>query len=320
MAVALAFPGQGSQAVGMGADLAKAHAAARHVFDEIDTALGQKLSQIMFEGPIETLTLTENAQPALLAVSMAVMRVLEERGFRLANAVEFVAGHSLGEYSALCAADALSVADGARLLRIRGRAMQAAVPVGQGAMAALLGVGKDAAEKLAAAAAEGPDGKDVCQLANDNEPTQAVISGAKSAIDRAAQLAKAHGVRRFVPLNVSAPFHCALMQPAADAMGAALAETEVKRPVVPLVANVTAAPISDPDEIKRRLVEQVTGTVRWRECVATMAQAGVIDLVEVGSGKVLAGLAKRIVPSLNAISVGAPQDVDAALTVLTAKR
>jgi [acyl-carrier-protein] S-malonyltransferase len=270
----------------------------------------------MFEGPIETLTLTENAQPALLAVSMAVMRVLEERGFRLSDGAKFVAGHSLGEYSALCASGALSVADGARLLRIRGRAMQAAVPVGQGAMAALLGVGKEVAETLAAAAAEG----DVCQLANDNEPTQAVISGAKTAIDRAALLAKAHGVRRFLPLNVSAPFHCALMQPAADAMAAALAGTQVNRPAVPLVANVTAAPISDPGEIKRRLVEQVTGTVRWRECVTAMAQGGVTDLVELGSGKVLAGLAKRIVPSLNAISVGAPQDIDAALTLLTAKR
>jgi [acyl-carrier-protein] S-malonyltransferase len=194
--------------------------------------------------------------------------------------------------------------------------MQAAVPVGQGAMAALLGVGKEVAEKLAAAAAEG----EVCQLANDNEPTQAVISGAKTAIDRAAQLAKAHGVRRFMPLNVSAPFHCALMQPAADAMAAALADTQVSRPVVPLVANVTAAPISDPEEIKRRLVEQVTGTVRWRECVAAMAEDGVTDLVEVGSGKVLAGLAKRIVPSLNAISVGGPPDIDAALALLTAKR
>jgi [acyl-carrier-protein] S-malonyltransferase len=316
MAVALVFPGQGSQAVGMGADLAQAYVAARNVFDEIDTALGQKLSRIMFEGPADTLTLTENAQPALLAVSMAVMRVLEERGFRLADGAKFVAGHSLGEYSALCAAGALSIADGARLLRIRGRAMQAAVPVGQGAMAALLGAGKEAAEKLAAAAAEG----EVCQLANDNEPTQAVISGAKSAIDRAAQLAKAHGVRRFVPLNVSAPFHCALMQPAADAMAAALAETQMSRPVVPLVANVTAAPISDPDEIKRRLVEQVTGTVRWRECVAVMVEGGVTQLVEVGSGKVLAGLAKRIVPGLDAISVGAPPDIDAALSLLTATR
>ena len=300
----------------MGADLASAHAAARNVFEEIDAALGHRLSQIMFEGPIATLTLTENAQPALLAVSMAVMRVLEEQGFRLADGAKLVAGHSLGEYSALCAAGALSIADGARLLRIRGRAMQAAVPVGLGAMAALLGVGKEVAEKLAAAAAEG----EVCQLANDNEPTQAVISGARTAIDRAAQLAKAHGVRRFMPLNVSAPFHCALMQPAADAMAAALAETRVSRPVVPLVANVTAAPISDPDEIRRRLVEQVTGTVRWRECVAAMAEDGVTDLVEVGSGKVLSGLAKRIVPSLNAISVGGPPDIEAALALLTAKR
>jgi [acyl-carrier-protein] S-malonyltransferase len=316
MAVALVFPGQGSQAVGMGADLASAHAAARNVFDEIDAALGHRLSQIMFEGPIATLTLTENAQPALLAVSMAVMRVLEEQGFRVADGAKLVAGHSLGEYSALCAAGALSIADGARLLRIRGRAMQAAVPVGLGAMAALLGVGKEVAEKLAAAAAEG----EVCQLANDNEPTQAVISGARTAIDRAAQLAKAHGVRRFMPLNVSAPFHCALMQPAADAMAAALAETRVSRPVVPLVANVAAAPISDPEEIKRRLVEQVTGTVRWRECVAAMAEDGVTDLVEVGSGKVLSGLAKRIVPSLNAISVGGPPDIEAALALLTAKR
>jgi [acyl-carrier-protein] S-malonyltransferase len=270
----------------------------------------------MFEGPVETLTLTENAQPALLAVSMAVMRVLEERGFRLAEGAKFVAGHSLGEYSALCAAGALTVADGARLLRIRGRAMQAAVPVGQGAMAALLGVGKDVAEKLAAAAAEG----EVCQLANDNEPTQAVISGTKSAIDRAAKLAKEYGVRRFMPLAVSAPFHCTLMQPAADAMAAALAETEVRRPVVPLIANVTAAPISDPEEIKRRLVEQVTATVRWREGVAAMAQAGVTDLVEAGAGKVLAGLAKRIAPTLRAVSVGTPQEIDAALALLTAKK
>jgi len=300
----------------MGAELAKAFPAARKVFDEVDAALDQKLSHIMFEGPLDTLTLTENAQPALLAVSIAALRVLEEQGFRVADGAKLVAGHSLGEYSALCAAGALSIADGARLLRIRGRAMQAAVPVGLGAMAALLGVGKEVAEKLAAAAAEG----EVCQLANDNEPTQAVISGARTAIDRAAQLAKAHGVRRFMPLNVSAPFHCALMQPAADAMAAALAETRVSRPVVPLVANVTAAPISDPEEIKRRLVEQVTGTVRWRECVAAMAEDGVTDLVEVGSGKVLSGLAKRIVPSLNAISVGGPPDIDAALALLTAKR
>jgi len=313
MAIAFVFPGQGSQAVGMGAELAKAHASARAVFDEVDAALGQKLSDIMFEGPLETLTLTENAQPALMAVSLAVMRVLEqEKGFRLAAKVKYVAGHSLGEYSALAAAGAISVADAARLLKTRGRAMQAAVPVGQGAMAALLGVGKDAAEKLAAEAAQG----EVCQLANDNEPTQAVISGAKTAIDRAAQLAKAHGVRRFLPLNVSAPFHCALMQPAADAMAEALAKVEVEAPSVPLIANVLAAPIADPAEIKRRLIEQVTGTVRWRECVARMAADGVATLYEIGSGKVLAGLAKRIAPELNAASIGTPQDIEAALPSL----
>ena len=244
MTIAFVFPGQGSQAVGMGAELAKAHATARALFEEVDAALGQKLSDIMFNGPLDTLTLTENAQPALMAVSLAVMRVLEqEKGFRLADKVSCVAGHSLGEYSALAAAGALSVADAARLLKIRGQAMQAAVPVGQGAMAALLGVGKEVGEKLAAEAAQG----EVCQLANDNEPTQAVISGAKSAVDRAALLAKAHGVRRFIPLNVSAPFHCALMQPAADAMAQALAKVEIKAPAVPLIANVLAAPISDPD-------------------------------------------------------------------------
>ena len=313
MAIAFVFPGQGSQAVGMGAELAKAHASARAVFDEVDAALGQKLSQIMFEGPLETLTLTENAQPALMAVSLAVMRVLEqEKGFRLAGKVKYVAGHSLGEYSALAAAGAISVADAARLLKTRGRAMQAAVPVGQGAMAALLGVGRDAAEKLAAEAAQG----EVCQLANDNEPTQAVISGAKTAIDRAAGLAKAHGVRRFLPLNVSAPFHCALMQPAADVMAEALAKVEIKVPAVPLIANVLAAPITDPAEIKRRLVEQVTGTVRWRECVARMAADGVTTIYEIGSGKVLAGLAKRIAPALNAASIGTPQDIEAALPSL----
>jgi [acyl-carrier-protein] S-malonyltransferase len=315
MTIAFVFPGQGSQAVGMGAELAKAHASARSTFEEVDAALGQKLSQIMFDGPLETLTLTENAQPALMAVSLAVMRVLEEKGFRLAGNVSCVAGHSLGEYSALAAAGALSVADAARLLKIRGQAMQAAVPVGQGAMAALLGVGKEAGEKLAAEAAQG----EVCQLANDNEPTQAVISGSKSAVDRAAQLAKAHGVRRFIPLNVSAPFHCALMQPAADAMAEALAKVEIKAPAVPLVANVLASPITDPAEIRQRLVQQVTGTVRWRECVARMAADGVTDIYEIGSGKVLAGLAKRIVPTLNAVSVGTPQDVEAVLSALLTK-
>jgi [acyl-carrier-protein] S-malonyltransferase len=314
MTIAFVFPGQGSQAVGMGAELAKTYASARAVFDEVDAALGQKLSDVMFNGPLETLTLTENAQPALMAVSLAVMRVLEQdKGFRLADRVKYVAGHSLGEYSALAAAGALSVADAARLLKTRGRAMQDAVPVGQGAMAALLGVGKDAAEKLAADAAQG----EVCQLANDNEPTQAVISGAKTAIDRAAGLAKAHGVRRFMPLNVSAPFHCALMQPAADVMAEALAKVDVKMPAVPVVANVLAAPISDPAEIRRRLIEQVTGTVRWRECVARMTADGVTTMYEIGSGKVLAGLAKRISPALTATSIGTPQDIDAALPSLT---
>jgi [acyl-carrier-protein] S-malonyltransferase len=314
MTIAFVFPGQGSQAVGMGAELAKAHASARAVFEEVDAALGQKLSEIMFDGPLETLTLTENAQPALMAVSLAAMRVLEqEKGFRLPGKVQYVAGHSLGEYSALAAAGALSVADAARLLKTRGKAMQAAVPVGQGAMAALLGVGKEVAEKLSAEAAQG----EVCQLANDNEPTQAVISGAKTAIDRAGQLAKAHGVRRFMPLNVSAPFHCALMQPAADVMAEALETVEVRQPVVPLIANVLAAPVTDPAEIKRRLVEQVTGTVRWRECVARMAADGVTDIYEIGSGKVLAGLAKRIVPTLNAVSIGLPQDIEAVLPALT---
>ena len=313
MAVAFVFPGQGSQAVGMGAELARTHAAARATFEEVDAALGQTLSEIMFNGPLEALTLTQNAQPALMAVSLAVMRVLErEKGLRLSERVKYVAGHSLGEYSALAAAGALSVTDAARLLRTRGQAMQAAVPVGQGAMAALLGVGKDAGEKLAAAAAQG----EVCQLANDNEPTQVVISGAKTAIDRAAPLANTYGVRRFMLLNVSAPFHCALMQPAADVMAEALAKVDMKRPAVPLIANVLAAPISDPVEIKKRLVEQVTGTVRWRECVAAMVADGVTEIYEIGSGKVLAGLAKRIAPTLNATSLGAPQDIEAALPML----
>jgi [acyl-carrier-protein] S-malonyltransferase len=313
MAIAFVFPGQGSQAVGMGAELAKAHTAAREVFAAVDDALDQRLSTLMFEGPLEALTLTENAQPALMAVSLAVMGVLErESGFRLADKVKYVAGHSLGEYSALAAAGALTLADAARLLKTRGKAMQAAVPVGQGAMAALLGVGREAGERLAAEAAQGQ----ICQLANDNEPTQVVISGAKSALDRAAGLAKAYGVRRFMPLNVSAPFHCALMQPAADVMAQALASVEIKAPVVPLIANVLAAPIIDPVEIKRRLVEQVTGTVRWRESVAAMAAVGVTDIYEIGSGKVLAGLAKRIVASLNASSIGTPQDIAAVLPSL----
>src|SRR5262245_14111519 len=313
MAIAFVFPGQGSQVVGMGAELAATHAAARAVFAEVDAALEQKLSELMFSGPIEQLTLTENAQPALMAASLAVLRVLEaEKGFRLADRVSCVAGHSLGEYSALAAAGALSLGDAARLLKLRGKAMQAAVPVGQGAMAALLGVGKEVAEKLAAEAAEG----EVCQLANDNEPTQAVISGSKGAIERAGKLAKAHGVRRFMPLNVSAPFHSALMQPAAEAMAEALSGVRILPPRVPLVANVSAAPTSDPAEIKQRLIEQVTGTVRWRESVAAMAASGVTDLYEIGAGRVLSGLAKRIVPSLNASAIGTSSEIEAALPAL----
>ena len=313
MAIAFVFPGQGSQDVGMGRALAEAYPAARAVFDEVDDALGQKLSAIIWDGPKETLTLTENAQPALMAVSMAVMRVLEtEKGFRLADKVKFVAGHSLGEYSALAAAGTFSLADTARLLKLRGQAMQKAVAVGQGAMAALLGVGMDVAVKVAAEAAQG----DVCQVANDNEPTQVVLSGHKSAIDRVAEIGKAHGVRRAVNLPVSAPFHCALMQPAADAMADALSKVKVHAPVVPVVANVVATAISDPSEIKRRLVEQVTGTVRWRECVAYMAAHGITDFYEIGAGKVLAGLVKRTATTANATSIGAPADIDAALAGL----
>lgn len=314
MARAFVFPGQGSQDVGMGKALADAFPAARAVFDEVDDALGEKFSALIWEGPKETLTLTENAQPALMAVSMAVMRVLErEKGFSLADKVKFVAGHSLGEYSALAAAGAFSLADAARLLRLRGLAMQKAVPVGIGGMAALLGVGIDVAEKVAAEAAQG----DVCQVANDNEPTQVVLSGHKTAIDRVGEVGKKFGVRRAVPLPVSAPFHCTLMQPAADAMAEALANVTVHAPVVPVVANVLAQPIADPEEIKKRLVEQVTGTVRWRECVAAMAADGVTDFYEIGAGKVLAGLVKRTAQSANAISLGTPADIDAAIAALT---
>ncbi len=313
MAIAFVFPGQGSQDVGMGRELAETYAAAAEVFEEVDAALSQNLSKIMWEGPKETLTLTENAQPALMAVSMAVMRVLErEKGFSLKDKVKFVAGHSLGEYSALAAAEAFSLADAARLLKLRGQAMQAAVPVGQGAMMALLGVGLEVARKVAEEAAQG----DVCQVANDNEPTQVVLSGAKAALDRVPEIGKALGVRRAVPLPVSAPFHCRLMQPAADAMAEALSKVTVKAPVVPVVANVLAQAISDPEEIKRRLVEQVTGTVRWRECVTYMTANGVTDLYEIGAGKILAGLAKRIDSTLNAASIGTPADVDAALIKL----
>jgi [acyl-carrier-protein] S-malonyltransferase len=308
MAIAFVFPGQGSQDVGMGKALAEAFPAARAVFDEVDDALGEKLSELMWEGPKDKLTLTENAQPALMAVSMAVMRVLEtERGFSLRDKVAFVAGHSLGEYSALAAAGAFSLSDTARLLRLRGQAMQAAVPVGQGAMSALLGVGLEVAQKVADAAAQG----DVCQVANDNEPTQVVLSGHKTALDRVPEIGKGLGVKRAIPLPVSAPFHCALMQPAADAMAAALAKVEIKAPVIPVVANVLAAPVSDPDDIRKRLVEQVTGTVRWRECVSFMAANGITEAYEIGHGKVLSGLVGRIAPSITAKPVGTPDDIAA---------
>ncbi|MBY0363668.1 MAG: ACP S-malonyltransferase [Phreatobacter sp.] len=308
MTAAFTFPGQGSQSVGMGKALADAFPVARAVFDEVDAALGQKLSAVMWDGPIETLTLTENAQPALMAVSLATIRVLEaEAGLDLARDAAFVAGHSLGEYSALAAAGTFSIADTARLLRIRGNAMQAATPVGTGAMAAILGLDFEAVVAIAADAAAG----EVCQAANDNGGGQVVISGHKGAVDRACELAKARGAKRAIPLPVSAPFHCALMQPAADAMAEALAKVAVKAPVVPVVANVLAAPISDPADIVRRLVEQVTGTVRWRECVSFMAGAGVTTFYEIGSGKVLTGLVKRIADGAGGIAIGTPDDVAA---------
>jgi [acyl-carrier-protein] S-malonyltransferase len=308
MSAAFVFPGQGSQAVGMGKALAEAFAPARAVFEEVDSALGEKLTATMWEGPADKLTLTENAQPALMAVSLAAMRVLEaEAGVTLARDAKFVAGHSLGEYSALAAAGAFSVADTARLLRIRGRAMQQAVPVGTGAMAALLGLDFDTAVAVAAEAAQ----NEVCQAANDNGGGQVVVSGNKAAVERAVEIAKGRGARRAMLLPVSAPFHCALMKPAADAMAEALGKTNVQAPVVPVVANVVAQPISAPAEIVRRLVEQVTGTVRWRECVATMAGAGVTTFYEVGAGKVLTGLVKRIADGATGSVIGTPEDVAA---------
>jgi [acyl-carrier-protein] S-malonyltransferase len=308
MSVAFVFPGQGSQTVGMGKALAENFASARQVFDEVDAALGAKLSTVIFEGPAETLTLTENAQPALMAVSLAAMRVLQtEAGLDLRRDAQFVAGHSLGEYSALAAAGAFTIADAARLLRTRGQAMQKAVPVGVGAMAALLGLDYEAAVAVAAEAAQGQ----VCQAANDNGAGQVVVSGDKAAVERAVDIAKAKGAKRAMLLQVSAPFHCALMQPAADVMAQALAQVSVKPPVVAVVANVLAKPISDPTEIVKALVAQVTGTVRWRECVAAMAAAGVKTFYEVGAGKVLSGLIKRIADGASATAIGTPEDIAA---------
>jgi [acyl-carrier-protein] S-malonyltransferase len=307
MTVAFTFPGQGSQAVGMGKALADQFPAAKAVFDEVDSALSQKLSQIMWEGPQETLTLTENAQPALMAVSVAVVKVLEaEAGLNLARDAKFVAGHSLGEYSALAAAGAFSITDAAKLLKIRGQAMQKAVPVGTGAMAALLGVELDAAKALAAEAAQG----EVCDVANDNGGGQVVVSGYKAAVERAAEIAKGRSIRAMM-LPVSAPFHCALMQPAADTMRDALSKVQVNKPVVPVVANVIASAVSEPKEIVDLLVKQVTGTVRWRECVQYLAGNGVTKIVEAGSGKVLTGLLKRIAKEVSGQPVGTPDDVAA---------
>jgi [acyl-carrier-protein] S-malonyltransferase len=307
MSVAVVFPGQGSQAVGMGRELALAFTPARLLFEEVNDSLGQNLSKIMWEGPDESLTLTENAQPALMAVSLAVVRVLElEGGWKIAEKAAMVAGHSLGEYSALAAAGAFSVADAARLLKIRGSAMQQAVPVGEGAMAAILGAELDQARAIAAEAAAG----EVCEAANDNAPGQVVVSGATAAVERAIALAAEKGFKRAIRLPVSAPFHCALMRPAADAMEAALGKLTIKRPSVPLIANVTADQVTDPEQIKVLLVQQVTSTVRWRESVIAMKAKGVTKLVEAGAGKVLTGLAKRIDKEIEAVSLNQPADIE----------
>ncbi|MCX8231472.1 MAG: ACP S-malonyltransferase [Alphaproteobacteria bacterium] len=306
MTTAFVFPGQGSQAVGMGKELAEALPEARAVFEEVDDALGLKLSAIMWEGPADILTLTENAQPALMAVSVAVARVIANGGYALSDKVAFVAGHSLGEYSALTATGALTLADSARLLRRRGQAMQRAVPVGDGAMAALLGADFDLAEEIASAAA----GDGVCQVANDNGGGQLVISGSRAAVDRAIEISKERGVKRAMQLPVSAPFHCTLMQPAADEMAEALADVAIAEPIIPVVANVTAAAVSDPEMSRALLVEQVTKMVRWRESVLFMRDQGVDKLVELGTGKVLAGLTKRIDRDIKSVSVSGPHDID----------
>lgn len=307
MTKAFVFPGQGAQAVGMGMALAEAYPAARAVFQEVDEALGEALSRLIREGDAETLTLTRNAQPALMATSIAAMRALAAEGIAVTGAA-YVAGHSLGEYSALCAAGALSLADTARLLRLRGEAMQAAVPVGMGAMAALLGMDFAAAAAVASEAAQG----EVCQAANDNDPAQVVVSGHRAAVERAVEIAKAKGAKRAILLPVSAPFHCALMQPAADAMKAALADVAIRAPKVPVVANVLAEAVSDPGAIRRLLVEQVTGAVRWRESVLWMAGRGVTEFWEVGAGKALSGMIRRIAPEAATRAVGTPEDVASA--------
>ncbi|WP_420337965.1 ACP S-malonyltransferase [Roseibium sp.] len=313
MTTAFTFPGQGSQAVGMGKLLADTFPEAKAVFDEVDNALDQKLSDIMWNGPEGDLTLTANAQPALMAVSLATMRVLEAKGLDLKASVSFVAGHSLGEYSALAAAGSLDVATAAKLLRVRGNAMQNAVPVGQGAMAALLGLDFEAAAEVAKDAAQG----EVCQAANDNAPGQVVVSGHVAAVERAVEIAKARGARRAVLLPVSAPFHCSLMGPAAEAMAEALNNADIKAPAVPLVANVLAAPITDPVDIRDRLVEQVTGTVRWRESISWLAGEGVDTFVEVGTGKVLTGMVKRIAKEAGGMAVNSPDDIDAVIEKLS---
>lgn len=313
MSIAFTFPGQGSQTVGMGKSLADAFPSARAVFDEVDAALSQKLSALQWEGPEAELTLTTNAQPALMAVSMAVVAVLKaEHGITVAGTAKFVGGHSLGEYSALAAAGTFSLSDTARLLRIRGNAMQTATPVGIGAMAAILGLDFSDVAAVAMAAAQG----EVCQAANDNSSGQVVISGHKAAVDRACELAKAKGAKRAILLPVSAPFHCALMQPAADAMAEALMSVPMNAPSVPLVANVVAGPVSDPAEIRKRLVEQVTGTVRWRECVGFMATSGVKQFCEVGTGKVLTGLLKKNAPEAQGLALGTPDDIAVAAAIL----
>lgn len=312
---AFVFPGQGSQAVGMGRALYDAVPAARLVFEQVDDALGMPLSRIIFDGSEETLRLTENAQPALMATSLAALRALEARSDRrLADLCGVVAGHSLGEYSALAAAGSLALADAARVLRVRGRAMQNAVPVGEGAMAAILGLELEAVEEVARRASE----VGVCDLANDNAPGQAVVSGARSAVERAVDLAKQQGARRSVLLPVSAPFHCRLLAPAAEAVAAALAEVQIRVPAVPVISNVTAAPDSAPETLRARLVEQVTARVRWRESLLAMAELGVDAVVELGAGRVLSGLSKRTLPGVASHALGAPAEIDAFIVELAA--